>query len=73
MDVHLFGLFGETPASPTCVLWDGLAYALWLFWLEWTRRANIHWIVPMMSGVPFGFGIIMACLNYTTDAMRRVR
>lgn len=29
-----------------------------LFWLAWTSRKSIHWISPVLSGVPFGFGLI---------------
>lgn len=30
-----------------------------LFWLGWTgRTGNIHWIVPALAGVPFGFGLV---------------
>lgn len=29
-----------------------------LFWLAWTSRESIHWIAPVLSGVPFGFGLI---------------
>lgn len=42
-----------------------------LFWLGWTARASIHWIVPMLAGLPFGIGflfIFMALLNYLADA-----
>ncbi|CAH6721618.1 polyamine transporter 4 [[Candida] jaroonii] len=30
-----------------------------LFWLGWTSRESIHWIVPTLSGIPFGFGLIL--------------
>ncbi|CAL1188130.1 unnamed protein product [Candida parapsilosis] len=31
-----------------------------LFWLGWTgRTGNIHWLAPVASGVPFGFGLIL--------------
>ena len=49
----------------------GPAYVISLFWLGWTACPNIHWIVPMLAGVPFGIGfmlIFMALLNYITDA-----
>ena len=49
----------------------GPLYVVSLFWLGWTARSNIHWIIPMLSGVPFGIGfmlIFMALLNYITDA-----
>jgi hypothetical protein len=42
-----------------------------LFWLGWTARADIHWIVPILSALPFGVGfllIFMALINYVVDA-----
>lgn len=41
------------------------------FWLGWTARASIHWIVPALAGVLFGMGylcLFMALLNYLVDA-----
>ena len=29
-----------------------------LFWLAWTSRESIPWIVPTLAGVPFGFGLM---------------
>lgn len=49
----------------------GLAYCTGLFWQAWTARAGVHYIVPALSGIPFGFGfciIFLAFLNYLTDA-----
>ncbi|KAL8841268.1 MAG: hypothetical protein Q9176_003361 [Flavoplaca citrina] len=49
----------------------GPLYVISLFWLGWTANSNIHWIVPILSGIPFGIGfmlIFMALLNYVTDA-----
>ena len=49
----------------------GPLYVISLFWLGWTASPNVHWIVPMLAGVPFGVGfmlIFMALLNYVTDA-----
>ena len=49
----------------------GPLYVISLFWLGWSARASVHWIVPMLAGVPFGAGfmlIFMALLNYITDA-----
>ncbi|EKG12018.1 Major facilitator superfamily [Macrophomina phaseolina MS6] len=46
-------------------------YVISLFWLGWTARSSIHWIVPVLSGLTFGIGIeltFMALLNYITDA-----
>jgi hypothetical protein len=42
-----------------------------LFWLGWTSRAEVPFVVPMLAGTPFGAGfvlIFMALLNYLTDA-----
>ncbi len=41
------------------------------FWLGWTARPDIHWIVPVLSALPFGVGfllIFMALINYVVDA-----
>ncbi|GEQ68362.1 hypothetical protein JCM33374_g2030 [Metschnikowia sp. JCM 33374] len=29
-----------------------------LFWLAWTSRKSVHWIVPTLSAIPFGFGLL---------------
>ncbi|THC94941.1 hypothetical protein EYZ11_005580 [Aspergillus tanneri] len=45
-----------------------------LFWLGWSARPTIHPVLPMMSGVFFGFGyllIFMALINYLTDAYKQ--
>jgi multidrug resistance protein len=42
-----------------------------LFWMGWTAREDIHWVVPCLAGIPFGLGnllIFMALLNYLADA-----
>jgi hypothetical protein len=42
-----------------------------LFWIGWTARPSVPFVVPMLAGVPFGMGfvlIFMALLNYLTDA-----
>lgn len=49
----------------------GPLYVISLFWLGWSANANVHWIVPTLSGIPFGMGfmlIFMALLNYIADA-----
>lgn len=46
-------------------------FAIALFWLGWTARPSIHWIVPTLSALPFGIGfllIFMALINYIVDA-----
>lgn len=36
----------------------------------WTSFMSIHWVVPLLAGLPFGIGLLlifMALLNYLTD------
>lgn len=30
-----------------------------LFWFAWTANSDIHWIVPILSGIPFGWGLVL--------------
>ncbi|KAJ5152117.1 major facilitator superfamily domain-containing protein [Penicillium capsulatum] len=49
----------------------GPLYTIALFWLAWSAQPSIHWIVPLLSGIPFGIGfllIFMALINYLADA-----
>ena len=49
----------------------GPLYAVSLFWLGWTTRHSIHWMVPCASGLVYGIGIDLSFLalnNYITDA-----
>jgi hypothetical protein len=44
-----------------------------LFWLAWTATPSVHWIVPTLSGLFFGFGyqiIFTSLLTYVTDAYK---
>lgn len=47
------------------------AFAVGIFWLGWSGgRRDIHWIVPVLSGLPTGFGlfcIFQQLLNYLFD------
>ncbi|KAH9995144.1 major facilitator superfamily transporter [Xylariaceae sp. FL0662B] len=49
----------------------GPLFAISLFWLGWSARAGVPFVVPMLAGIFFGGGfmlIFMALLNYLTDA-----
>ncbi|KAI1498080.1 major facilitator superfamily transporter [Biscogniauxia marginata] len=49
----------------------GPLFVISLFWLGWSARSDIPFIVPSLAGIPFGAGfvlIFMALLNYLTDA-----
>lgn len=54
------------------VIAGGAAFALGLFWFGWTGyTADIHWIVPTLSGLLTGFGLLsifLQALNYIVDA-----
>ena len=42
-----------------------------LFWLGWAAQSDVHWIAPILSGIPFGLGfllVFMALINYMVDA-----
>ena len=54
------------------VMAGGLSFALGLFWFGWSGyKADIHWIVPTLSGLLTGFGLLaifLQSLNYIVDA-----
>lgn len=62
-------------APPEARLSPGMLASLFLpvglFWFAWTNYSSIHWIVPIMAGAPFGFGMVLVFLsimNYLIDA-----
>lgn len=49
----------------------GPCFVVSLFWLGFSARSDVSFVVPMIAGIPFGLGfmlIFMALLNYLTDA-----
>ncbi|RDL39105.1 putative fluconazole resistance protein [Venustampulla echinocandica] len=54
------------------VIIGGISFAGGLFWFGWSGyRADIHWIVPTLSGILTGFGLLaifLQSLNYIVDA-----
>ncbi|KAH7082855.1 major facilitator superfamily domain-containing protein [Paraphoma chrysanthemicola] len=50
----------------------GVLFAAGLFWFGWSSyTGNVHWIVPVLSGLFTGFGIFsifLSLLNYLVDA-----
>ncbi|KAF1982979.1 major facilitator superfamily [Aulographum hederae CBS 113979] len=54
------------------VIIGGIAFSGGLFWFGWTGyKESIHWIVPTLSGLLTGFGIMsifLQSLNYLVDA-----
>lgn len=48
-----------------------IAIPVGLFWFAWTNYPSIHWIVCIIAGAPFGFGMVLVFLsimNYLIDA-----
>jgi DHA1 family multidrug resistance protein-like MFS transporter len=54
------------------VMIGGVAFAGGLFWFGWSGfSASVHWIVPTLSGLLTGFGLLaifLQSLNYLVDA-----
>jgi DHA1 family multidrug resistance protein-like MFS transporter len=54
------------------IIIGGLSFAGGLFWFGWSGyRRDIHWIVPTLSGLLTGFGLLsifLQSLNYLVDA-----
>jgi len=49
----------------------GIALPVGMFWFAWTTFPSVHPVVPILAGIPFGFGtiLIMTTLNaYLMDA-----
>lgn len=42
-----------------------IALPISLFWFGWTARHDIHWIVPLLAGMPFGWGLILLFVGIT--------
>ena len=54
----------ETRLVPTMV--GGFAVPIGLFWFAWTNGTNVHWIVSIIAGGPFGFGMVLVFLSIMT-------
>ncbi|KAJ9141828.1 MFS general substrate transporter [Pleurostoma richardsiae] len=54
------------------VIAGGISFSCGIFWFGWSGyRADVHWIVPTLSGLLTGFGlmsIFLQALNYLVDA-----
>lgn len=65
----------QTRLAPEARLPDSflacIALPIGLFWFAWTNSPSVHWVVPILAGIPFGYGCIMLflpCLNYLVDS-----
>ncbi|KAI1422103.1 polyamine transporter 1 [Xylaria sp. FL1777] len=54
------------------IIFGGVAFTGGIFWFGWSGyRADIHWIVPALSGLLSGFGLLtifLQSLNYLVDS-----
>ncbi|KAF2120475.1 major facilitator superfamily [Lophiotrema nucula] len=54
------------------VIAGGVCFTIGIFWFGWTGyKESIHWIVPTLSGILIGFGLLsifLQALNYLVDA-----
>lgn len=44
-----------------------------MFWIGWSARSSVHWIVPILGGLPFSLGFVLvfvALYNYLVDAYK---
>lgn len=41
-----------------------VAIPISLFWFAWTGNSHVHWIVPILSGIPFGWGILVLNVSF---------
>ncbi|KAH8789469.1 major facilitator superfamily domain-containing protein, partial [Hyaloscypha sp. PMI_1271] len=64
------GVFEPEMRLPACIF-----FACWLpvtfFWYGWSADEGVHWIVPVIGLVPFGFGmmgIFIPIQTYTIDS-----
>ncbi|KAH7095913.1 major facilitator superfamily domain-containing protein [Paraphoma chrysanthemicola] len=51
------GVYEPEMRLPLCVFF-GLLIPVALFWYGWAAHAKTHWIVPIISLIPFGFGLM---------------
>ncbi|RDL31047.1 MFS general substrate transporter [Venustampulla echinocandica] len=47
-------------------LLGSLTLPIGLFWFAWTPQKSIHWIVPVLAGIPFGLGSLGIFISVTT-------
>ncbi|KAK7225026.1 hypothetical protein V2G26_013029 [Clonostachys chloroleuca] len=83
--VATFGIFDKIKYQKEVIRTNGTAapeyrlyaalFGSWLvpiglFWYAWTPDQNTHWIVPVLAGLPFGWGTLasfLSCMAYLID------
>ncbi|KAM5368968.1 hypothetical protein ACJZ2D_009277 [Fusarium nematophilum] len=65
------GGFAPPEARLPPAIVGSFAIPVGLFWFAWTNYPSIHWIVSILAGIPFGFGMVLVFLsvmNYLIDS-----
>ncbi|KAG9228095.1 putative polyamine transporter 4 [Amylocarpus encephaloides] len=60
---------GERPAPEHrlyTAMFGSVMLPIGLFWFAYAPRENVHWIVPLLAGVPFGWGCLGIFVSVTT-------
>ncbi|THD00448.1 hypothetical protein EYZ11_000012 [Aspergillus tanneri] len=58
-----YGGFAPPEARlPPCLI-ASITIPVGLFWFAWTNYPSIHWIVSILAGAPFGFGMVLVFLG----------
>lgn len=71
-DSHEVGVSAATPEMrliPSML--GGILAPIGVFWFAGTLNPGVHWILPIMAGIPFGLGIILCFISvqaYLVDA-----
>lgn len=55
--------FAPPEARLPITMLGGIMVPIGLFWFAWTNYTSIHWIVSIIAGVPFGFGMVLIFLG----------
>ncbi|KIM80900.1 hypothetical protein PILCRDRAFT_72793 [Piloderma croceum F 1598] len=50
-------------------MFGGSLLPISLFWFAWTTQPSIHWIVPIIAGVPFGTAVALILISLTAYLM----
>ena len=72
---HVVGTAPSSPPAPETrlipAMIGGPAIPIALFWFAWTNGPSVHWIVSVIAGAPFGFGMVLIFVsikNYLVDS-----
>jgi hypothetical protein len=66
---------GKRQADPEHRLYGAmigsLGIPIGLFWLGWTARKDVHWIVPVMGSVPFAWGNLSVFVSFPSQTYQK--